>query len=584
MLNPHRLTGIARRALLFAVLAGPVAVAARAADTRVPLTAEQVACNADQLLALLQRMDVRDLSGARPPVVQSLFVSYANPYGFFDGTVVGMPRYRSTVEPPVVGLGPGPEHQLGFNLNPSVRELLLNPERTPLEQIGLARETSTSNLVPVPADGESPFAVVLTLDPTLAGAQGGQGGGDADLVIDNLAAPPEDPAVSGFRPADTKPGRGLTEAGITTACHGRFTALDRRIFSILQRTLRVELSDPDRLLRYDTRIAVFRGEAPDQYRALVLPVDPETGTLLAPLALTIQVSSDGTGRLTDGHLDVALPEVATYPVTGTVEIVRPLFEGENRFSQPEAVYPVDPSMPDPGADPPSFDWRDVLEDSAWNTGTPVAEQCGHGTAAEIAMTPRADQSLEHLALEMGGTFTADQAIYDRVVADVTAFRSAHPEIAAVEHLGTYRPDEVLLVVPPSVYQEMAAGTYTAWDCLNSWYDLSEVEPEQYSDRYVTLVFDGVYDIPTLATDYAALPGVTTAQPNGINAFVELCGKISGATYEYVIRQGSGDCPAGCIHEDLTYFTSAPGEAPVLQDTWSGDVGDPRPAWADDCRP
>jgi hypothetical protein len=330
------------------------------AAERQPLTAAQVECNRDQLAAMLARARVTGPAGEVPEVPQILFLSYANRFGFYDGMVVGRSFFRPAAEPPVFPRPvPGPEHQLGFHLNPSVRELLLNPERAPLEQVSLTRETSTSTLVVA----GSPFEVVLAVDPTLGGLGGPGPGG---LVIDNLSAPPAEGA--GFRAADTKPGRGLTASGLTDLCHTRFTDLDRRIFSILQRTLRPEIFDGSRNVRYDTQVAVYRGEAPDDYRADVYLVDPQSGVRHpVPLEARIRVVADGSGRLTDGHLNLPVHSLPEGPeAMGFVAIVQPLFGGVD--SEPVSVvsYPV--GWPVPGA-PESFwdfDWRDVLDGTAWN--------------------------------------------------------------------------------------------------------------------------------------------------------------------------------------------------------------------------
>lgn len=562
-------------AALLVLLAALTTAAGAAGAERQTLTPAQVACDRAQLGALLARMRLTGPGGAPPSSPQILFVSYANRFGFYDGMVVGRSVFRPAAEPPVVPRPtPGPEHQLGFHLNPSVRELLLNPERAPLEQVSLTREASTSNLV----EPGGPFEVILEVNPTL----GGHGSGD--LVIDNLSAPRAD--GTGVRPADTKPGRGLAEAGLTDLCHARFTELDRKVFSILQRTLRPDVFDMSRNLRYDTQIAIFRGEDPEVYRADVYLVDPESGVRHpVPLEARIRVVVDGSDRLTDGHLNLPVHALPNGPnATGVVAIARPLFGGVDSESIGVVAYPVGGPVP---AAPESFwdfDWRDVLEDTAWNEGsTPGVRSCGQGTAEEIAATPRAAANLEHLARDMGGGLTADQAIYERVVADVGAIRTGHPELPVVDHRGAWRPDELILSVAPDTYRLIADGRYEAWDCLNDWYDVAQVRPAQLSEDRVLLAFDGVYDVPVLAADYAALPGVTAAEPNGWGADgSDLCGSIDGATYRYVVRVASGDCPAGCIDEELTLFTSEPGEAPVLRETWNSDDGTPRPAWAAGC--
>lgn len=509
-------------------------VPAAAEDPRVTLTPGEVFCNGEQLVELVGRMEVLDPRGNLPGAVHSLFVSYSNRHGFYDGLVVGMPRFRPTAEPPVTVVGPGPEHQLGFHVNPSVRELLLNPERTPLAQVSLAREASTSNLVTVPVGGTNPFAAVVALNPTLGGH------GPGDLVIDNLLLPPPDPTVGGVRPADTKPGRGLSEEGLTTPCHDRFTDLDRRIFSILQRTLRVELHDPARGLRYDTRIALFRDEDPAEYRATVFPVDPETGERRAPLHVTIRVETDESGYLTSGHLSVASPELVDYPVEGRVAIVRPLFGGVDREYLAEVSYPVGTPLP---AAPESFwdfDWRDVLADTAWNEGREAVRQCGQGTAEELAATPRDDPNRELLALAVAGGLTADQEVYDRLGRDLTAIRRMTPAVAEARYLPATDGKSLFLVADSAAtYRAIERGEYREWDCLNDWYGLEQVVTEAAfpeTHPWVSVRLKGTYDLDRIAPEYGGLPGIESANPDGVPypavLLPSLCVTAEGSLYHY----------------------------------------------------
>jgi hypothetical protein len=212
------------------------AIAAPAAADR--LTPEQVECDRQRLAALVERMEVETVDTTQAPA-RMVLVSYSNRHGFFQGTVVGMPWPR-TILVTAAPIPPEPETLLSFHLNPAVREHLVNPRRTPLSQVSLTREISASNLV-LPGDVRT---AALRIDPTLALTPGGSGAGD--LVIDNLAVPATGP---GFRPADTKPGRGLRATGLTEACHSGFVPVDLHVFALLQRVLGVELADFLRLVR-----------------------------------------------------------------------------------------------------------------------------------------------------------------------------------------------------------------------------------------------------------------------------------------------------------------------------------------------
>ena len=349
--------------------------APRSALRSALLPAEQVACRRDQLRELLDRTEVRGPDGAPPARPHSLLVSSGDPAGLFDGLLVGLDLPR-VANPGEGGAPGGPERLLAFHLGTSIRDLLLNPERPPLDQVVLARERSGSVLVP-PGD---PFEVSVGIDPTLRDeAAGGGSTRPADvLTIDDLAAPPD--GRPGDRSADTKPGRGLTAAGLTDLCHARLDGFDRRILSVLQRTLRADLVDPDGSgapnsqgggTRYETRIGLYRilGDElhphyPVEYGADVYLVDPASGERL-PGRLVFDARF--WLRIEDGVLvpDVLQliydgPEGAVAPVTGTVAIRKPSFAGA---AEPGAVLGA-LSVDEPGA-AVEISWPELLAGTTW---------------------------------------------------------------------------------------------------------------------------------------------------------------------------------------------------------------------------
>lgn len=532
-----RLSLLAPVALLLGLAPGSARTAH--ADARNVLTPAQVACNRAQLHALLERVEVETVGGSADRV-RSVFVTYANRFGFYEGLVVGTPWTRE-VRAFVAPEEPVPEVHLAFHLNPDVRTLLLNPERIPLDQVSLTRETSTSNLVP-PGDE---LATVLRVDPTLSPSPGGPG----DLVIDNLdGAPPDGP---GPRAADAKPGRGLAESGLTDLCHSRFTGLDRRVFSILQRTLRVELADLQRSLRYDTRIAILRAEEPEKYLADVYLVDPESGELYPePLELRIEARLESDNRLAAGRIEAgSVPKPGTARAEGGVHVVRPVFAGLEAGYETLATVQVtsDPEAT-PGVPPVAgFDWRDVLAETAWNRARPAPKECGLGTAAEIDATPRADENLELLALALSPGVTAEQEIYDRLVRDVRAIRELEPaEGVSLEDVPflVFQSGRKLILLADNLqtFRAMEEDEYDAWDCLNDWYGFEGAEfgvagfPAA-EHPWVFVRLKGLYDLELVAAEYEALPGVVSVWPEtfaypSVGFLPSLCASVDGTTYRY----------------------------------------------------
>lgn len=228
-----------------------------------------------------------------------------------------------------------------------------------------------------------------------------------------------------------------------------------------------------------------------------------------------------------------------------------------------------------------------IQDTAAFATCGVERACGQGTAAEIAATPRADAGVESLALVLSNGVTARQATYDRLAADIAAIKADFPEVADINfHLG-YDPGTLLLTLTPEAVAAAKAGTYHEWDCLNSWYDASEVrllDPLNVA----TVHFRGRLRTDRLIAEYAALDGVLAAAQNFIALppvlpapLNNLCAFVEGERFHYLFQFGEAN--------GYWYLTSAgPGAEPVFEDQYFilPILQPPGPGWLglfDGCR-
>lgn len=277
------------------------------AQLTLPLTPEEVACNEDQLERMVARMSVRGLDGEPTSHPHNLLLTYSSPFGFYEGVAVYDWFLRDRGAPSGVNLpGSYAEPILAFNINPTIRELLLNSERLPLPQVSLNREQSASRFNR-PGSCEwflgGDCTIVLTLDTTLAGAA------EPDLATINSweESLPGEP-YNGFLANSTKPGRGLIRDGLVTPCHTtRFTEFDRHVFAILQRIVRIRAADEIQFgggdFFYDVKVTLFRDPAPLTYRINAYPVGLD-GEAFGRLALRLEVTATPEGRLRTGTLSV----------------------------------------------------------------------------------------------------------------------------------------------------------------------------------------------------------------------------------------------------------------------------------------
>lgn len=341
--------------LLSLTLATGFAAAQPTSATSNALTTAQVTCNETQLRNLLTRLNLQGTGSQSDNLSLSLLVSYSNPYGFFEGLAVAN-------QTPFAVASAGttrPESFLAFSINPSIRSTLLNPARTPLAQVTLVREETSSNLV---ASG-SPVALNLSLNPTLAAnATSGL------LEINNVQA--SGSQCSQELNADLKPGRGLVQAGLTTPCHTLFTDFDRFVFEILERTFRVAApANPSQ----DFKVAIYRGEQPFTYRIDVYPVT-SNGTLGNPVSLLLTLSTDASGNLSNGVLQL-LPACAGGQTTGctsqqslalTFYLVPPVFGGSQVRLNGDVQTTLPLTAGATSATPVSFSFDQILTNTPWN--------------------------------------------------------------------------------------------------------------------------------------------------------------------------------------------------------------------------
>jgi hypothetical protein len=328
-----------------------------AVDLTQPLTAEEVACNEGQLERLLRRMNSAQEAYRTPQLPNNLLVTYSNSVGFYEGLVATSRWFR---------LGPGEappvppyEHYLAFNLNPSIRTLLLNPRRPALSQVSLNREQSSSNFVAP----DSYFSLTLRLKQIL--------GSGETLVINNFAEPAVGEPYNGFLANSTLPGRGLSADRLLAPCHEKFTEFDRHVFAILERMARALALNV--ALLPDSEISIFRGEAPNAYRVNVYPIYEgleERGRLATELAISWTTS----GKLESAAMRI-LPDCTAEGQNGCTALrsaspvlflIPPVAGGSEQYPSDASKNGVFYVWNEGPSAPKSIDLGALLAHTTWN--------------------------------------------------------------------------------------------------------------------------------------------------------------------------------------------------------------------------
>lgn len=334
---------------------------AQTGENNNPLLEDQVACNEAQLQRLLARLDLDPAASNNPDPARdfTLFVTYSNEFGFYEGLAVSNQTPLRAAN--AGGGAQAAERFLAFHINPSIRQFLINPARTTLPQVSLVREESASNLV----NQNDPNAFTLFFNPTLD-----DDGGDARLEINNFQAAGQSCNLA--QALSTKPGRGLAAAGLTTNCHTRFSAFDRSMFALLQRMLRVEVGGP---FGGEAEVAIYRGEDPFTYRVDIYPLNNQGQASAGKLALELTVDTSPQNELQGGQIRAlaACVGIQASACTSTeipieVYLFPPVFGGNQVRLSSDAFFLLDFDPPaQPATTPVNLNWSTLLDGTAWES-------------------------------------------------------------------------------------------------------------------------------------------------------------------------------------------------------------------------
>jgi hypothetical protein len=163
-----------------------------------------------------------------------------------------------------------------------------------------------------------------------------------------------------------------------------------------------------------------------------------------------------------------------------------------------------------------------------------------------------------------------------VVADVGAIRASAPSLANIAFSPPHDGHTLLISFGDDAMDALAAGRYSAWDCLLEAYRV-EIGPVDDLFPYApTLFLDGIFDMPRLGELFDQLPDASV-QINVIGGPRPLCATRQGEHYEYVVDRTNGKCVTSPCRGTFRRFVSdAAGEVSALE-SWTSTDG-PAPAW------
>ena len=179
-----------------------------------------------------------------------------------------------------------------------------------------------------------------------------------------------------------------------------------------------------------------------------------------------------------------------------------------------------------------------------------------------------------LRREGGGLLLGDErqrALGHDVKQALSLIRRAYPAMTEVRVREEYRPGRIILGLEGEL-KDTVVGMWNdenalappptghaAFDALNAKLGLKAAETLRHGG-YAFLDVDERVDVIEAAFAYFMIDGVDYARPEwavGGSPDVDAA-KVQGI-WHFVFRNAWGDCPAGCIHSELSFFIVASGE-------------------------
>ena len=215
------------------------------------------------------------------------------------------------------------------------------------------------------------------------------------------------------------------------------------------------------------------------------------------------------------------------------------------------------------ADPVEVDKASALHATPW-------------AAAEAEARVLADRILarESDALLLDGK--RQRALGYEIKRTLSLVRRSHPPMAKISVREEHRPATLLLGLEGALH-DAVVGTWgdnsasapprtgrAGFDDLNTRLGLRSVQPFPALGA-VSLTLDERVNVEAAVRAYRVIDGVTYVEPDaalGDGPDIDAA-KVQG-TWHVVFRDAWGDCPAGCIHSELSFFTVAEGEVQRIE--------------------
>ena len=149
---------------------------------------------------------------------------------------------------------------------------------------------------------------------------------------------------------------------------------------------------------------------------------------------------------------------------------------------------------------------------------------------------------------------------------LSTIRAAYPAVANISVRMSYAFGELLVGLEPQLFEAVASllegqpgpvtlqTGYVEFDSLNEELGLSVVVDLFPSFHAATFYFDEFLNVPAAAAAYGMVDGIEYAEANAhVGDGPDIDAVNSEGRWYVVARRAEGDCPSGCIVEELFFF-------------------------------
>lgn len=214
-----------------------------------------------------------------------------------------------------------------------------------------------------------------------------------------------------------------------------------------------------------------------------------------------------------------------------------------------------------------------------DTASGVLSTCRSFSEGRSDATIIASGILSHESSELLFDSQEFAALSEELERVLGLIRNAYPASASIHARDPYVAGQVMLTVEPPLKEALQnavaarpdAATFVTgqatFDALNAQLGgVRGLHTEGLQEHgYLLLCLDDRVNVRPASAAYSGLEGVRNAGPNWMGGDgPDIDALRDGDTWYLVFRNAWGDCPAGCMYEELTFFTVAGNEVTAVE--------------------